>query len=106
MGKECGVLTVHSDGNGLRENEAVGALEGGDLAELVELQVLLRDALGGLGGDELDIEAVLLGDGEERGGARVTLRGLSVAVVGCAALRCVGKARHGCAGGRGGRLTL
>ena len=88
MGKECGVLTVDSDGNGLRENEAVGALEGGDLAELVELQVLLRDTLGGLGGDELDIEAVLLGDGEERGGARVTLRGLSVAVVGCAALRC------------------
>ena len=87
VGKECGVLTVDSDGHGLRENEAVGALEGGDLAELVELQVLLRDALGGLGGDELDIEAVLLGDGEERGGARVTLRGLSVAVVGCAALR-------------------
>ena len=108
MGKECGVLTVDSDGNGLREDEAVGALEGGDLAELVELQVVLRDALGGLGGDELDIEAVLLGHGEEGGGARVTLRGLSVPVVGCAVLRCVrrGGARHGCAGGRGGRLTL
>lgn len=93
MGKECGVLTVDSDGNGLRENEAVGALEGGDLAELVELQVLLRDALGGLGGDELDIEAVLLGDGEERGGARVTLRGLSVPVVGCAAYVEPGRAQ-------------
>ena len=68
-----GVLTVHSDGNGLGENEAIGALEGGDLAELVELQVVGRHALGGLGVDKFDIEAILLRDRQERRGTRVTL---------------------------------
>lgn len=97
MGKECGVLTVDSDGDGLRENEAVSALEGRDLAELVELQVLLRDTLGGLGSDELDIEAVLLRDSEEGGGARVTL-------VGCQFLWCSSEFRLGSAGRR--PLTL
>lgn len=74
-GRVCGVLTVDSDGNGLRENEAVGTLEGRDLAELVELQVVGRDTLGRLGLDELNVEAVLLCDSKERGGARVTLVG-------------------------------
>lgn len=69
----CGALTVDGDGNGLRENEAVGTLEGRDLAELVDLQVVGRDALGRLGVDELDVEAILLCDSEEGGGARVTL---------------------------------
>ena len=68
-----GRRTVDSDGDGLAEDEAVSTLEGGDLAELVELQVLGGDALLGGGLDELDIEAVLLGDSEEGGGARVTL---------------------------------
>jgi hypothetical protein len=77
----CGVLTVDSNGNGLGENEAVGTLEGRDLAELVELQVLGRDTLGRLSGDELDVEAVLLCDSQERGGARVTLLALSVALL-------------------------
>lgn len=75
MWRVCGALTVDSDSDGLGENEAVGALEGRDLAELVELQVLGRDALGGLGVDKLDVEAVLLCDSKERGGARVTLVG-------------------------------
>ena len=75
IGRVCGVLTVDSDGDGLRENEAVGALEGGDLSELVDLQVVGRDALGRLGVDELDVEAILLCDSEEGGGARVTLVG-------------------------------
>lgn len=75
VGRVCGVLTVDSDGDGLGENEAVLALEGGDLAELVELQVLGRNTLGGLSVDELDVEAVLLCDRKEGGGARVTLRG-------------------------------
>lgn len=74
IGRVCGVLTVDSDGNGLGENEAVGALEGRDLAELVDLQVVRRDALGRLGVDELDVEAVLLCDRKEGGGARVTLQ--------------------------------
>lgn len=68
-------LTVDSDGNALGEDEAVGALEGGNLAELVELQVLGRHTLGGLSLNELDVEAVLLRDGQERGGTRVTLLG-------------------------------
>lgn len=72
-----GVLTVDSDSNRLGEDEAVGALKGRDLAELVELQVVGRDALGRLRVDELDVEAVLLCDSQERRGARVTL------LVGC-----------------------
>ena len=66
-------LTVDSDGNALGEDKAVSALEGRDLAELVELQVVLRDTLGRLGVDELDVETILLRDGQERGGTRVTL---------------------------------
>jgi hypothetical protein len=69
----CGALTVDSDGDALGEDEAVGALEGWDLSELVEPEVLLRDALGRLSLDELDVEAVLLRDREKRHGARVTL---------------------------------
>jgi hypothetical protein len=68
-----GVLTVDSDGDALGEHKAVSALEGGDLSKLVELQVVLRDTLGGLGLDELNVEAILLRDGQERGGTRVTL---------------------------------
>jgi hypothetical protein len=71
--KERGVLTVDSDGDALAEHEAVSALEGRDLSKLVELQVVLRDTLGGLGLDELNVEAILLRDGQERGGTRVTL---------------------------------
>lgn len=68
-----GVLTVDSDGDALGENEAVSTLEGRDLAELVELQVLAGNTLGRLGLDELNVEAVLLCDREEGCGARVTL---------------------------------
>ena len=66
-------LTVDSDGDALGEDKAVSALKGRDLAELVELQVVLRDTLGWLSVDELDVEAILLRDGQERGGTRVTL---------------------------------
>jgi hypothetical protein len=65
--------TVDCDGNALGEDEAVLALEGWDLSELVELQVLGRDTLSRLSGNELDIETVLLCDSEEGGGTRVTL---------------------------------
>jgi hypothetical protein len=71
--RECGALTVDSDGNALGEHEAVSALEGRDLAELVKLEVLGGDTLRRLGVDELDVEAVLLRDREKRRGARVTL---------------------------------
>ena len=71
MGKR--ELTVDSNGNGLAENEAVGALEGRDLAELVELQVLGGDAFSRHGLDELKVKTVLLRNGEQRSGARVAL---------------------------------
>ena len=69
----CGVLTVDSDGDGLRENEAVSTLESRDLAKLVDLQILGRDALGRLSVDKFDVKTVLLCDSKEGGGARVTL---------------------------------
>lgn len=70
----CGARTVDSNGNCLREHEAVSTLEGGDLAELVQPQVLLRDTLGRLCVDELNVEAILLCDREKRRGARVALQ--------------------------------
>lgn len=66
--------TVNGNGDGLGEDETVGALKGGNLAELVELQVLGGDAIGGHGLDELKVKTVLLRNGEQRGGARVALR--------------------------------
>lgn len=73
--KECWTRrTVHGDGDGLAEDEAVSTLEGGDLAELVELQVLGGDTIGRDSLDELEVKTVLLRDGEQRGGARVALR--------------------------------
>ena len=67
------VPTVDSDGDGFGEDEAISALEGGNLSELVELQVLGGDALGWLSVNELDVEAVRLRDSEEGGGAGVAL---------------------------------
>lgn len=67
------VLTVDGDGDALGEHKAVSALEGGDLSELVELQVVGWHALRRLGVDELDLEAILLRDCQERGSTRVTL---------------------------------
>lgn len=66
-------LTVDGDGNALAQDVAVGALEGRDLAELVEQAVVIADALGGLGVDLLDLEVVGLGDGEDGRRARVAL---------------------------------
>ena len=66
-------LTVDSDGDALGEDEAVGTLEGGDLAELVELLVLGGDALGWLSVNRLDVESVLLCDSQKTCGARVAL---------------------------------
>lgn len=68
-----GALTVDRDGDALGEDEAVSALKGRYLSELVELEVLGGHALGGLGVDKLDLKAVLLCDREKRRGARVTL---------------------------------
>lgn len=70
---EIGRLTVDGNGDALDQDVAVGALEGGHLAELVELAVVIADALGRLGVDDVELEVVGLGHGEDGGGARVTL---------------------------------
>src|SRR5690606_31295148 len=70
-----GTLTIDSDGNALGEDEAISTLESGDLAEGVELEVLLRDTLAGLAlVDDLDIETVGLRNGEEDRSAGVALQ--------------------------------
>lgn len=67
-------LTVDGNGNALREDElAVGADEGRDLAERVDLLVVLAHALGDVLVDKLNIEIVVLRNREEGGGARVVL---------------------------------
>lgn len=73
--------TVDGNGNALGEDVAVGTLEGGDLAELVELEVLSLDTLGRLGVNDVKVEAVGLCDGQQGGGTGVTLRKESVETV-------------------------
>ena len=67
-------LTVDGNGDALDQNVAVGALKGRDLAELVELLVLIADTLGWLSVDELKLETVGFRDGRDGGGARVALK--------------------------------
>ena len=76
-----GQRTVDGNGNALGEDVAVGTLEGGDLAELVELEVLGLDTLGRLGVNDVKVEAVGLCDGQQGGGTGVTLRKESVETV-------------------------
>jgi hypothetical protein len=71
-----GQRTVDGNGNALGEDVAVGTLEGGDLAELVELEVLSLDTLGRLGVNDVKVEAVGLCDGQQGGGTGVTLSGV------------------------------
>lgn len=71
--KESLRLTVDGDGNALAQDVAVSALESGDLAELVQLAVVVRDALGRLSVNLLKLEVVGLGDGIDGRGARVLL---------------------------------
>lgn len=66
-------LTVDGDSDALAQDVSILALESRDLAELVELAVVVADTLGGLGVDQLDVEGVGLGDGEESRGTRVAL---------------------------------
>jgi hypothetical protein len=68
-----GVRTVDGDGDALSQDVAVGALEGGHFAELVEQQVVGRHSLFGDGLDNLELELVGLCYGLERRRARVAL---------------------------------
>jgi hypothetical protein len=67
------IRTVDSNSHALAEHIAIGALKRGDLAELVELEVVGAHALGGLGVHALELEAIGLGDGEDGGRAWVVL---------------------------------
>jgi len=69
------ILTVNGNGDALAQDVAIGALEGGHLAELVELAVVIADALGRLGVHEVELETVGFGDGEDGSGAWVALDG-------------------------------
>lgn len=92
-----GRLTVDGNGHGLGEDVAIGALESWDLAQAVQLLVVVADALGWLGVDQLDVEVVGLRDGEEGGGARVALsRNTHVSLI--HGIMCD---RKGCGSGRG-----
>lgn len=73
MQRRYGILTVDGNGHGLGQDVAILALEGGNLAQLVELEVFGADALGWLSLDELEVEAVGLCDGENGGGTGVAL---------------------------------
>lgn len=66
-------LTVDSNSNSLAQDVTVSALEGRDLAKLVELLVVFADALGRLGVHKLEVDVVGLGDCEDGSGARVVL---------------------------------
>ena len=70
--------TVDGNGHALGQNVAISALECGNLAELVELQVVRRDTLGWLGVDILEVKLVGLCDSENGGGAWVALFQVSV----------------------------
>lgn len=50
--------TIDSDGNGLVEGEAVSTNESWDFAELVDLEVILRDSLSWLGLDDVELDVV------------------------------------------------
>ncbi len=67
------VLTVDCNSNALADNVAIAALERGDLAQLVQLAVVVADTLGRLGVHEIEFDVVGLGDGEEDSCAWVAL---------------------------------
>ena len=69
-----GVRTVDGDRHAFGQHIAVCTLERGDLAQLVELEVFVREAFSRLSVNELDVEIVCLGNRENRRSARVGLR--------------------------------
>lgn len=78
MGAVCVVQklverTIDGNGNALVENVAVSTDEGRDLAKLVVLEVLSAGG-GGVGVDNLEIEAVGLGHSKDSRGPGVGLR--------------------------------
>jgi hypothetical protein len=70
----CHQHTVDRDGDDLGESEAIGTLEGGDLAKGLDLEVLSAGVGStGHGLDQLDVEVVVLGSDQGSDGATVLL---------------------------------
>lgn len=69
--------TVDGDGHSLGQSEAIGTLEGRDLAKGVDLAVLstgVEVGAGlGLSLDQLQVQVVVLGSDQDGDGARVVL---------------------------------
>jgi hypothetical protein len=74
---QVGIRTVDSDGDNLREGEAVSALESGDLAQRLNLGVGIGlvevGSRVGLGLNKLELEIVVLSSNEDRDSAGVVL---------------------------------
>ena len=66
-------LTVDCNSNALADDVAIVALERGNLAQLVQLAVVVADTLGRLGVHEIEFDVVGLGDSEEGGCAWIAL---------------------------------
>lgn len=78
-----GMMTSHTiDGNGnsLRQSEAIGTLESGDLASGVDLEVLSAgvefSVRVGLGVNQLQVEVVVLSSDQDGDGATVVLENI------------------------------
>lgn len=71
--RDCGISrTVNSNGNGLGERKAILAEEGGNLAELVGLEVLDRGSAG-ISLNDVELNVVGLCHSQNGGGAGVAL---------------------------------
>lgn len=66
--------TVNGNGHALAQDVAISSLEGGNLAELVDLEVIGRNTLGWLSVDNLEVELIRLCDGQKGRTAWVALK--------------------------------
>lgn len=69
-------LTVDSNGEALREDEAVSAHECRNTTKFVDFKVDGRDARGWDGLNELEVDVVLLCNGQNTNRARIALRSI------------------------------
>jgi hypothetical protein len=67
-------LTVYGNGHAFGEDEAISTHESRHSAKLVEETIVIRDTFCGFGMDDLDVEVVLFGNGQQGRRARVTLK--------------------------------
>jgi len=73
IGQYKALLTIDGNGNALSQGVAISANEGGNLAQLVDLQVVGRGIFASLNFLNLEVEPVGLGDQFDGLGAGVVL---------------------------------